>query len=44
VQRGQFYFDIGNADVKATINLDPAKLVIKAAIREVELVGRATLF
>jgi PAS domain S-box-containing protein len=44
VQRGQFHFDANATDVKPTINLDPAKLVIEAAIREAELVGRATLF
>jgi PAS domain S-box-containing protein len=44
VRRGQFHFDTYAADVKATVNLDPAKLVIEAAIREAELVGRATMF
>jgi PAS domain S-box-containing protein len=44
VQRGAFVFDANATEVKATINLDPAKLVIEAAIREAELLGRATLF
>jgi PAS domain S-box-containing protein len=44
VQRGTFRFDANAAEVKATINLDLAKLVIEAAIREAELLGRATLF
>ena len=44
VQRGPFEFDAGAKEVKVTINLDPAKLVIEAAIREAELVGRSTLF
>lgn len=44
VQRGAFQFDANATEVKATISLDPAKLVIEAAIREAELLGRATLF
>jgi hypothetical protein len=44
VQRGQFHFDANATEVKPTLNLDPAKLVIEAAIREAELVGRAILF
>ena len=39
-----FHFDAIAAEVKPTLNLDPAKLVIEAAIREAELVGRTTLF
>jgi PAS domain S-box-containing protein len=44
VQRGSFQFDANAAEVKATLNLDPAKLVIEAAIREAELLGRSTMF